>query len=52
LILSINQSPVTTPAAASEIIAQAKRANRDTVLLLVQRGNAPARYIGIGLKAN
>jgi serine protease Do len=52
LILSINQSPVTTPAAASEIIAQAKRANRDTVLLLVQRGNAPARYIGIGLKTN
>lgn len=52
VILSINQTPVATPQAASALVAQAKKANRDTVLLLVQRGNTPPRYIGIGLNKN
>ena len=52
LILSINQMPVTTPQAAAAVVAQARKANRPTVLLLVQRGNTPPRYIGIDLKAD
>lgn len=52
LILSINQSPVTTPQAAASIVTQARRANRNSVLLLVQRGNTPPRYIGIDLKTD
>jgi serine protease Do len=52
VVLSINQSPVTTPAAAAAVVAQARKANRPTVLLLVQRGNTPPRYIGIDLKTD
>jgi len=52
LILSINQTPVTNPQAAAAVVTQAKRSGRQTVLLLVQRGNSPARYIGIELKGS
>lgn len=47
VILSINQQPVTTAAAAAAAVDAARRAGRDTVLMLVQRGNTPPRYIGI-----
>lgn len=50
LILSINQRPTTTPAEANAIVAEARRANRPNVLLLVQRGNQPPRYVGVALK--
>ncbi len=49
LILSINQTPVTSPQAAASIVAAARKANRDSVVLLVQRGNAPPRYLGVSL---
>jgi serine protease Do len=49
VILSINQTPVTTVAAAAGIIAQAQKEGRDTVLLLVQRGTQPGLYIGVKL---
>ena len=52
LILSINQTAVTSPQAANALVAEAKKANRDPVLLLVQRGRTPPRYIGIGLNKN
>ena len=52
LILSINQTPVTTPQAVAAIVAQARKANRDSVVLLVQRGNAPPRYLGVSLNKN
>jgi len=52
LILSINQTPVTNPQTAAAVVIQAKRSGRQTVLLLVQRGNSPARYIGIELKGS
>lgn len=49
LILSINQTPVTSPQAAASIVAAARKANRDSVVLLVQRGNSPPRYLGVSL---
>ena len=50
VILSINQQPVLTVAAAGQIIAEAQKAGRDTVLLQVQRGTQQALYVGIKLQ--
>lgn len=47
VILSINQRPVSTPQEAADIVAAARKAGRDTVLLLVQRGNNPSRFVGV-----
>ena len=49
VILQINQRPTTTPAEAAAAVDAARKAGRDTVLMLVQRGTTPARYIGIKL---
>ncbi len=49
IILSINQRPTPTPEAAAEAIDAARRAGRDTVLLLVRRGNNPPAYVGVEL---
>ena len=51
VILSINQVPTPSPAAAATAVAEARRAGRDTVLMFVQRGSNPARFIGIKLQA-
>jgi serine protease Do len=50
VILSINQQPVLTVGAAAQIIGDAQKAGRDTVLLQVQRGTQPAIYIGVKLQ--
>jgi serine protease Do len=50
LILSINQQPVATVAAAAQVIAEAQKAGRDTVLLQVQRGTQQPLYIGVKLQ--
>ena len=52
VILSINQRPVTTPAEAAAAVAAARQAGRDTVLLLVQRGTGPTRFVGVKLNSN
>jgi serine protease Do len=39
VIVSINRTPVATPADVTRIVAEARRAGRDQVLLFVQRGN-------------
>jgi serine protease Do len=49
IILQINQKPTTTPVEAAAAVDAARKAGRDTVLMLVQRGVAPPRYIGIKL---
>jgi len=49
ILLQINQRPTTTPAEAAAAVDAARKAGRDTVLMLVQRGTAPPRYIGIKL---
>jgi serine protease Do len=50
VILSINQQPVTSVNAAAQVVADAKKAGRDTVLLLVQRGTQPGIYVGVKLQ--
>lgn len=47
VITSINQVPVATPQQAANVVAEARKAGRDTVLLFVQRGNTPGRFIGV-----
>jgi serine protease Do len=49
IILQINQKPTTSPAEAAAAVEAARKAGRDTVLMLVQRGTNPPRYIGIKL---
>jgi serine protease Do len=50
IILQIDQIPVTTTQAASAAIDAAKKAKKTTVLLFVQRGTNPGRYIGVKLR--
>ncbi|MFW2830077.1 Do family serine endopeptidase [Sphingomonas sp. ID0503] len=47
VILSVNQQPTETVAAAAKAVNDAKAAGRDSVLLLIQRGNRPATYVGV-----
>ncbi|MCJ8158798.1 Do family serine endopeptidase [Sphingomonas sp. LaA6.9] len=49
LILSANQRPTTTPDELNAQVRASQTANRP-VLLLVQRGNGAARYVGVKLK--
>ena len=49
VILSIAQRPVTNVAEAAAAVDAAKKAGYKTVLLLVQRGNRPATYLGVEL---
>jgi serine protease Do len=50
IIVSINQRPVRTPQEAAAIVAEARKAGRDTVLLLVQRGAGPGRFVGVKMR--
>jgi serine protease Do len=52
VIVQINQQPTPTPTAAAQAVEAARRANRETVLMLVQRGSGPPRYVGVKLVAN
>ncbi len=47
IIVSINQKPVRTPQDAADAVAEARKAGRDTVLLFVQRGDQPGRFVGV-----
>ena len=49
IILSINQRATPTPEAAAAAVDAARRAGRNTVLLLVRRGNSPPAYVGVEL---
>ncbi len=51
VILRINHQPTTTATQAAAAVDAARRAGRDTVLVLFQRGAGPARYIGLKLVA-
>lgn len=50
ILASINQRPVSTPQEAANAVAEARRAGRDTVLLFVQRGNTPGRFVGVKIQ--
>ncbi|MEN9932747.1 MAG: hypothetical protein RIS17_1320, partial [Pseudomonadota bacterium] len=49
IIIKIGQKPVTSPAEAAAAVDAERKAGKDTVLMLVQRGNTPARYTGVKL---
>jgi serine protease Do len=49
IILSINQRVTTTPDQAAAAVAAARAAGRNSVLVLVRRGNTPAGYFGLEL---
>jgi serine protease Do len=49
VILAIAQHPVSTVAEAASAVEAAKKDGYKTVLLLVQRGNRPATYLGVEL---
>jgi serine protease Do len=49
VILSINQRATRTPEEAAAAIEAARRAGRNSVLLLVRRGNTPPIYLGVEL---
>jgi serine protease Do len=51
IILSINQRPANSPADVSAAATAAKAASRGNVLLFVQRGDSPPRYIAVKFKA-
>jgi len=49
IIRSINQQPVANPQDAAAAVETARKAGRNTVLLLVQRGATPPTFIGVEL---
>jgi serine protease Do len=49
IILKIGQRPVTTPAEAAAAVDAERKAGKDTVLMLVQRGSTPPVYRGVKL---
>jgi serine protease Do len=51
VILSINQIPTTSPSEAAAAVDAARKAKRETVLMLVQRSAGLPRYVGIKLVA-
>jgi len=49
IVLSIDQRMTRTPEEAAAAVEAARRAGRNSVLLLVRRGNAPPLYYGVEL---
>ncbi len=47
VILSVNQQPVRAPADVAAAVEAARRAGRNTVLLLVKSGSSPEAFVGI-----
>jgi serine protease Do len=50
IILSVNQRATRTPEEAAAAVEAARTGGRQSVLLLVRRGNAPPLYIGVELR--
>ncbi|HEY6917320.1 MAG TPA: PDZ domain-containing protein, partial [Allosphingosinicella sp.] len=51
IILSINQRQTTTPEEAASAVQAARSAGRQSVLLLIRRGNTPPLYVGVDLSS-
>ena len=49
LIISINNQLVTSPAQVINMVDAARKAGRNSVLLLVKRGNSPEAFVGIDI---
>ena len=52
VILSINQRATPTAQEAVTAVDAARKAGRKSVLLLVQRGSGPPRYVGVEIRSN
>lgn len=50
IILSVNYRPAVAPSDIASAATAAKAAGRSNVLLFVQRGNGPARYVAVKLR--
>jgi serine protease Do len=50
VIISVNGRPAVSAADVRTAVTEATSAKRTSVLLLVQRGNNPARYVGLRIK--
>jgi serine protease Do len=50
VILSVNGKPAVGATDVRTAVQEADKAGRNSVLLLVQRGNGPARYVGLRIK--
>lgn len=50
VIISINSRPAASAADVRTAVQEANAAKRSSVLMLIQRGNNPARYIGLRIK--
>jgi len=50
VILSINQVPTRTPEEVAAAVESARKAGRESVLILVKRGTTPALYVGVPIK--
>jgi len=50
VIISVNGRPAVAAADVRAAVTEATSAKRSSVLLLVQRGNNPARYVGLKIK--
>jgi serine protease Do len=51
LIVSVNNQPVSTPAQVVAAVDAARKSGRSSVLLLIQRGSAPAAFVGLNISA-
>ena len=49
VILSVNRQAVTAPAQVIAAVEAARRSGRNSVLLLVKRGNAPEAFVGLDI---
>ena len=49
LIVSVNNQPVVSPAQVIAAVDAARKANRSSVLLLIQRGTTPAVFVAVSL---
>jgi serine protease Do len=50
VIMSVNQRPTRTPEEAAAAVEAARTGGRQSVLLLVRRGNAPPLYVGVDIR--
>ena len=50
VILSINQKPTRTPEEAAAAVEAARGTGRNSVLLLMRRGNNPPLYVGVDVR--
>ncbi len=50
VIMSINQRPTRTPEEAAAAVEAARTGGRESVLLLLRRGNAPPLYVGVDVR--